>query len=108
MGPLPLPLVGGGREDPTGGYSRVGGCWVRGLGGKVGLLAGLGGFWGSGGVCAVLWGAGFGCWWCWRLVLDAFGSTGGSRRCGMGRGWFMGVPGWVCGWWGVGVVWLMG
>ena len=37
-------------------------------------------------------GAGYGCW---RLVLDAFGSTGGSRRWGMGDGWFMGVPGYV-------------
>ena len=84
------------------------GVEFAGLGGKVGFLAGFGGFWGSGGVCAVLWGAGYGWWWCCRLVLDAFGSTGGSRRCGMGRGWFMGVPGWVWGWWGVGVVWLMG
>ena len=60
--PSPKCLVRGGREDPAGGYSRVGGCWVRGLGGKVGVLAGLGGFWGSGGVCAVLPGAGYG--WC--------------------------------------------
>ena len=87
--------MGGGREEPTTAVSsRVGGCWVRGLGGSVGLLAGFGGL---GGVCAVLWGAGYGCWWCWWLVVDAFGSTGGSRRCGMGRGWFMGVPGWVLG-----------
>ena len=44
--PLPLPLVGGGREDPTTttGSSRVLGCWLRGLGGLVGLLGGFGGF----------------------------------------------------------------
>ena len=28
-------LVGGGREYPAGGSSRVGGCWVRGLGGSA-------------------------------------------------------------------------
>ena len=39
MGPLPLALVGGGREDPTRGSSRVGGCWLRGLGVLVGILA---------------------------------------------------------------------
>ena len=30
-------LVGGGREYPAGGSSRVGGCWVRGLGGSAGV-----------------------------------------------------------------------
>ena len=30
-------LVGGGREYPAGGSSRVGGCWVRGLGGSAGF-----------------------------------------------------------------------
>ncbi len=32
------------------------------------------------------------------MVLDASGPTGGFRRWGMGKGWFMGVPGWVCEW----------
>ena len=36
MGPLPLPLVRGGREDPTQGSSRVGPVLGRGLGGCPG------------------------------------------------------------------------
>ena len=42
------------------------------------------------------------------VVLDAVDWTGGFRRWGMDKGWFMGVPGWVwdwpvggwCVWWG--------
>ena len=46
-------------------------------------------------VFGVVLGPGYRFWWCWRLGGDASGPTGGFRRCGMGGGWFMGVPGWV-------------
>ena len=44
VGMVVYPQVRDGGEHPTAGSSRVGGCWVRGLGGKVGFSAGLGVF----------------------------------------------------------------
>ena len=85
--------MGGGREDPTTGSSRVLGCWVRVFWGVVGFLAGLAGFGGAGGrfpgcVVPVMGGVGVGGWLWTRLVRRE-----GVRSVWMVVSWFMGVPG---------------
>ena len=102
---------------PGRGWSRrphrgVFACWgllgsrVRGVGGGSDLFSGCSGWdWPVfGGVCQWL-----------RVVLPAAGGSGrvwsdgvGSRRRGAVGGWFMGVLGWLWGWWGAGLVRLVG
>ena len=84
--PYHYPWSGMVAKTPQRGLRVLWAVECRGLGGSVGFLGGFGGlragFGGVRGGC----GAGYGCWWFWRLVLDAVDLTGGLPSARSGRG----------------------